>query len=169
MFSELAADYKRKKDKIQQEETARRKEQQRRQVEARRPEIEREARESKHTEEIIRVINILTKKEKDRDLKTCRQARLVKLALEYTDPEDNDQTMEYVQLSKVVKMITNKPGQLYKLPSVRAAADTTGSSSSNTSSEDGEDTSDSDRKGEKSKKTVRRHRREQRRKEKKNK
>ena len=102
------------------------------------------------------------------ELRICRRAMLVKLAMEDTDPEDDDQTMEYVELSKVIKMITNKPGQLYKLPSVRAPTDTTDTSSSNTSSEDEQDSSDKDRKGEKSKKTVRRQKREQRRMKKKN-
>ena len=168
MFRELTAEYKQKQAKIQKEEQVKRQQEKERNIEARRQEIEKEARESPHAADIKAAITILMNKDRHSELRICRRAMLVKLAMEDTDPEDDDQTMEYVELSKVIKMITNKPGQLYKLPSVRASTDTTDTSSSNTSSEDEQDSSDKDRKGEKSKKTVRRQKREQRRMKKKN-
>ena len=88
---------------------------------------------------------------------------ITRLAVESTDPEDRDQTVEYIRLSKAVKLLEKDPEELSRLLSL-------GPSSSSSSSDSSSSSSDSDernRKGEKRKRSGKKMRSQKKKKGKK--
>ena len=146
-----------------EEEKCRIKAEIRRRAEVRRQEIEDEAKKSRQAEAIRRTIKVLHDTwSTDPQVRECRRDIIVRLGVESTDPEDRDQTVEYIRLSKVTKILDRNPGDLSGLTTVQVSSDSSLSSDSSSSSS----SSDQGRgkKGEKRKRTARKLREEKKKK-----
>ena len=162
----LAADIRRKKDdKTKEEERSRIKAETRKRAEARRQEIEVAARESKEADAIRRTMKVLHDSwSTDPKVRACRRTMITRLAVESTDPEDRDQTVEYIRLSKAIKLMENDPEELSRLPSLGPSSSSSSSSDSSSSSSESDERN---RKGEKRKRSGKKMRSQKKKKGKK--
>ena len=125
---------KNREERKKEEEKAKIKAEIRRRAELRREEIEKNAKESREAVAIKRSMKILQDNwATDLKVRACRRQLITRLGVESTDPEDRDQTIEYIRLSKLTTILYRDSGDL-GLPSVQTSSGSSSDSNSSSSS-----------------------------------